>query len=368
MRVVHRDSVLPSANQAENNLETNNLNENAPPQEQSAAAEGQNQQNQPGGRRRRRRRRRGGSGAQNAQPNGSAEVRKIEASGGEGGEAPAYLNGAAQSATNGQSAQGEGAGSGRRRRRNRRKKGGSQQQTNGGQQNFQGERQPKHVHNGSSIGMQGKGSGGRRNRGGRRGGAQFVGPMDHLYRSTDNLADSTVGLNGNFRAPQRSNGFNPNANGNIASYAESVTVPVREDAPTRVFCFIEDLFFHAKIRETARQVGLKVEFVKNDKEQIEHVLEVAGQNSVLVIVDLNNLNAKPIALIKKLRPKLKKGSSIIGFVSHVQGELKVEASEAGCDVVMPRSAFSSNLPNILRRYIDDNEEDEPNFNSEAIPY
>jgi hypothetical protein len=34
----------------------------------------------------------------------------------------------------------------------------------------------------------------------------------------------------------------------------------------------------------------------------------------------------------------------------LQGELKAKAIEAGCDTVMPRSAFSQSLPNLLRRY------------------
>ena len=42
--------------------------------------------------------------------------------------------------------------------------------------------------------------------------------------------------------------------------------------------------------------------------------------------------------------------SLIGYVSHVQGELKQSAHEAGCDIVMARSAFSQNLPNILKRH------------------
>lgn len=78
-----------------------------------------------------------------------------------------------------------------------------------------------------------------------------------------------------------------------------------------------------------------------------------------MIFDLNNANAKPLATIPKLRAKLKKGTtSILGFVSHVQGDLKMKAQEAGCDAVMPRSAFSSNLPQILRRHgaHDDQEE------------
>jgi hypothetical protein len=53
--------------------------------------------------------------------------------------------------------------------------------------------------------------------------------------------------------------------------------------------------------------------------------------------------------------------SIIGFLSHLQGDLKAKAVEAGCDVVMPRAAFSQNLPNLLRRYGVESEE-EINYN------
>src|SRR2546425_1262597 len=70
----------------------------------------------------------------------------------------------------------------------------------------------------------------------------------------------------------------------------------------------------------------------------------------LIIFDLNNANAKPLALIPKLKSKLKKGTSIIGFLSHVQGDLKQKAHEVGCDMVLPRSAFSQNLPQLLRRH------------------
>ncbi len=66
--------------------------------------------------------------------------------------------------------------------------------------------------------------------------------------------------------------------------------------------------------------------------------------------DLNNFNAKPLQLIPKIKAKLKKSTSIIGFLSHVQADLKAKAIEAGCDTVMPRSAFSQNLPNLLRRH------------------
>ncbi|HEY0256793.1 MAG TPA: hypothetical protein VGC39_05060, partial [Candidatus Methylacidiphilales bacterium] len=59
---------------------------------------------------------------------------------------------------------------------------------------------------------------------------------------------------------------------------------------------------------------------------------------------------KPMTLIPKLKAKFKKSTSIIGFLSHLQGDLKAKATEVGCDTVMPRSAFSQSLPNLLRRY------------------
>jgi CheY-like chemotaxis protein len=180
-----------------------------------------------------------------------------------------------------------------------------------------------------------------------KGPREFVGPMDHSYRLVNgNIADgppSTI--------PTGSNGHNgsyyPEA------YDSQPTVAVREDAPTRIYCFIEDMFFLAKIQETARKLGVKVECVKNgDKDAMVATLAELPENErpKLLVFDLNNLNAKPLTLIPKLKAKLKKATSIVGFLNHLQGELKAKAIEAGCDTVMPRSAFSQSLPNLLRRY------------------
>jgi CheY-like chemotaxis protein len=176
----------------------------------------------------------------------------------------------------------------------------------------------------------------RNNRGQRRT-AAFVGPMDHSYRNQ----------NGG-----QGNRFHNGLQG--TDHLEPL--PAREDAPTRIFCLVDDLFFLAKIQEVSRKLNVKVEFVKSDKEIGDKVGEEADENPSLIIVDLNSNNIKPLPMISKLRSRFKKSTSIVGFVSHVQGDLKVKAQEAGCDVVMPRSAFSQNLPSILRRH---GAEDEP---------
>jgi hypothetical protein len=188
-------------------------------------------------------------------------------------------------------------------------------------------------------------------KGKQRGPREFVGPMDHSYRTVNgNVADgpaSTIQIT---------------SNGHSSYYPESFqaapVVPVRQDTPTRIFCFIDDLFVTAKIQETARKLGVKVEFVKGDKEAVARLTDTAeGERPKLLVFDLNNANAKPMTLIPKLKTKFKKATSIIGFLSHLQGDLKLKAVEAGCDTVMPRSAFSQSLPNLLRRYGMEEEEE-----------
>jgi hypothetical protein len=51
-------------------------------------------------------------------------------------------------------------------------------------------------------------------------------------------------------------------------------------------------------------------------------------------------------MIQRLRAD-KNGVRVVGFLSHVQTELAAQARAAGCDEVMPRSAFTQNLMTIL---------------------
>jgi len=203
---------------------------------------------------------------------------------------------------------------------------------------FQQKSGPPQPGPGNSIAPQHNGRRKERQRGPRT----FVGPMDHSYRTVNgNVADgppSTIPTQGNGH-----HGYYNDVN------VGSPTVAVKADAPTRIFCFIDDLFFQAKIQETARKLGVKVEFVKGEKETVARIIDSPAAPT-LVVFDLNNLNAKPMTLIPKFKTKFKKATSIIGFLNHLQGDLKMKAIESGCDTVMPRSAFSQSLPNLLRRY------------------
>jgi PleD family two-component response regulator len=117
--------------------------------------------------------------------------------------------------------------------------------------------------------------------------------------------------------------------------------------PKRALAVLSDLFFSVKLADAAKRAGIALEFVKEAKD----VLDKARQKPAFIIFDLNFEAVKPLDLITTLKgtPETK-GVSLIAYVSHVQGELKQQAHEAGCDMVLSRSAFSQNIPQIFKRH------------------
>ena len=115
----------------------------------------------------------------------------------------------------------------------------------------------------------------------------------------------------------------------------------------KLLAVLSDLFFSVKINDAAKRAGMTVEFVKDQHD----VLIKAKSKPSLIIFDLNFESVDPLGLITKLKSSAElKDISVIGYLSHVQGELKQKAHETGCDMVLARSAFSQNLQQILKRH------------------
>ena len=105
--------------------------------------------------------------------------------------------------------------------------------------------------------------------------------------------------------------------------------------------------FTVKIQEAAKRAGLDAIFVKTSEEAIER----AREQPEVIILDLNTNNVEPLHVIEKLKADDEtRNINLLGYVSHVQADLKHAAQEKGCDIVMARSAFSQNLGLILKRY------------------
>jgi CheY-like chemotaxis protein len=118
---------------------------------------------------------------------------------------------------------------------------------------------------------------------------------------------------------------------------------------TDVLALVDDLFFQARLAETARKLGVTLKTVSTGATLVK-MLEAApdgvpGDLPRLVIVDLNARQGA-VEAIEQLQ---RSGNPIpvIGFLSHVQTELAERARAAGCKQVMPRSSFTANLSEIL---------------------
>jgi len=109
---------------------------------------------------------------------------------------------------------------------------------------------------------------------------------------------------------------------------------------------IDDLFFLAKVHETAKHTGVILETAATGEQLLK---AAAGSPAALILVDLN---AKQGALdaIERMYAANGQGSPrrVIAFLSHVQTDLAERARRAGCQDVMPRSKFTQNLAEILR--------------------
>lgn len=109
----------------------------------------------------------------------------------------------------------------------------------------------------------------------------------------------------------------------------------------RVVALMDDLFFQMKVAETAKHLGLELKVAANG-DALLGLLEPAPN---MVIVDLN-ARSQPLAAIERLRA-VQKDLRVVGFLSHMQRDLAAQAEAAGCNEVMPRSAFTQNLAAIL---------------------
>lgn len=111
-----------------------------------------------------------------------------------------------------------------------------------------------------------------------------------------------------------------------------------------VAALIDDIFFQAKVAETAKHLGIELKMCTTAD---AFGAEIANGEPKLVLIDLN-ARSNPfdaISVTKANAPDV----PLLAFFSHVQTELAEKARAAGCTEVMPRSKFTRDLATILAR-------------------
>jgi CheY-like chemotaxis protein len=114
------------------------------------------------------------------------------------------------------------------------------------------------------------------------------------------------------------------------------------DEALSLIAVVDDLFFAVRIRETARQAGVHIDVVPAAK-----FSDKAADGADAVILDLSAPRAIDVLRSLKNNPATA-SARVVGYASHVATGTIATARAAGCDQVLARSAFTRQLPDLLR--------------------
>jgi DNA-binding NarL/FixJ family response regulator len=121
-------------------------------------------------------------------------------------------------------------------------------------------------------------------------------------------------------------------------------VSTQEDPrQTAVVALVQDLFFGGRIRATGQACGVPVRLVRSQKA----LLDAAGAGAALVLVDLEARSVDVPAAIRAVKARAP-GLAVVGFGAHVNTAALQAGQAAGADRVLARSAFTRELPALLR--------------------
>jgi CheY-like chemotaxis protein len=114
----------------------------------------------------------------------------------------------------------------------------------------------------------------------------------------------------------------------------------------RVLIAVDDIFFASKIRTAAESLGVEFDTARS----VATAIDKARTNRPdLVIADLHSERCDAVALAQALKADVDlRDVPLVGFFSHVQTEFRDRALAAGFDRALPRSAFTQQLPQIIR--------------------
>ena len=116
---------------------------------------------------------------------------------------------------------------------------------------------------------------------------------------------------------------------------------------TGVVAVVDDLLFGEKLQTTARHLQVDLVFARSPEDAIAIT---RARRPALVILDLQSEACRPLDTIRRIKedPSLC-ATPILGYRAHVRDDIRTAAAAAGCDEILPRSAFAARVAEILQR-------------------
>lgn len=108
-----------------------------------------------------------------------------------------------------------------------------------------------------------------------------------------------------------------------------------------VVVVVTDFLFATRISATAEIDQLELKITRS-ADETHAELDSAQQ----IIIDANNCGGDPATLIRDIKSK-KADLPVTVYLSHIQRELSAAVTEAGADLVLPRSTFAERLRDVL---------------------
>ena len=110
-----------------------------------------------------------------------------------------------------------------------------------------------------------------------------------------------------------------------------------------VFVVVSDLFFLTRIQAVAARIGAPLESVS-----IAALPALCAERApALVMIDLHG-PGDVLGAVRSLKAEARTAKiQVVGFYSHVDNDTRARAIAAGVDQVLPRSAFTTRLPELL---------------------
>ncbi|HEX5271360.1 MAG TPA: hypothetical protein VFW33_12765 [Gemmataceae bacterium] len=115
-----------------------------------------------------------------------------------------------------------------------------------------------------------------------------------------------------------------------------------------VLLLSDDLLDTSRVSGAGRQHGLAVKWARD----LPALAALARQEQPrLVLVDLANPGLSVERLMEQLRAACATMPRVIAYGPHVDAARLRAARQAGCDLVLPRSAFAEQLPDRLPEWL-----------------
>jgi len=126
---------------------------------------------------------------------------------------------------------------------------------------------------------------------------------------------------------------------------------------THILALEKDLFFSVKMRDTLRHYDIVGKTARNLTDFEESLTAQDEEEFALVIVNIATIGVDWETAIRKARTA---GLKVLAFGSHMDLEARSKALEAGAQRVVANSKFTSDMPALVQRMLD--EPDDSSFN------